>query len=419
MTAVTGPRVSAARLPAVHAYGQPRLLAGVIEHGRVDHQLHTALHGAANLRSRSWLSAALKDVNLLGRGGAAFPVGTKFDAMPEGDRTAVLANGSEGEPASMKDRVLMRLAPHLVIDGALIVAHALSTHKIFFVVHDRHAFESLSRACQERSDAGHILLSMTQDGFVGGEIRAVINRLDGGAAVPGGRRVLPVDHGIDGHPTFASNVETFAHIAVLAGLGVSGFAQTGSTGEPGTTLLTMLGDVPYPGVIEVPTGVPISGLLPSSADAPVLIGGYHGTWTTNVDGLTINRSQLKAAGLPLNAGVIASISPEVCAVDEVVRVTAWLAGESLGQCGPCFFGLPALAADISAVAAGGGAVSLLSLRRHLDVVAGRGACGHPDGSVRFVRSALGALDREFWLHAEHGACGRPATHQLPLPGGRS
>lgn len=405
--------------PAIHIYGQPRLLAGVVEHGRVDFTHHLQLHGGVHPRRRGWLSEALKDTNLLGRGGAAFPVGIKLDAMPEGSRSVVLVNGSEGEPASMKDRVLMRTAPHLVLDGALIVAHALGTRDISIAVLDQAAFDSLSLACRERPDAADIGLIRTDHGFVGGEIRGVVNGLNGGRPVPGGRRVLPVDRGVDGRPTFASNVETFAQIALLAGLGTSDFARTGATEEPGTTLLTMVGDVPHPGVIEVPTGVPIAALLQSSDDAPVLIGGYHGTWTTSIDGLTVDRARLKAAGVPLNSGVIARLSAQACAVDEVVRVSAWLAGESAGQCGPCFFGLPAIATSVEALAVGGGSAPFRSLRRHLDAVAGRGACAHPDGSVQFVRSALGALEPEFLLHAQHGGCGRPATQMLPVPGRNS
>ena len=405
--------------PAIHVYGQARLLAGVHERGRVGHTSHVSLHGAPSLRRRDWLSSALRDVNLLGRGGAAFPVAIKLDAMPQGRGTAVLVNGSESEPASMKDRVLMRMAPHLVLDGALIVANALDTRTIAITVHDRAAYDSLRAACGERSDAGDIDVSLTPSEFVAGEIRSVINGLNGDRAVPGGRRILPVDHGIGGRPTFASNVETFAHIALLARMGVADYSRTGSTDEPGTTLLTMVGDVPFAGVVEVPTGVPISALLQSTGTDTVLIGGYHGTWTRDLDGLTVDRAALKAAGSPLNAGVIARISPTACAVDEVVRVSAWLAGESAGQCGPCFFGLPAIASGIAALAVGGGTEPLIALRRHLGVVAGRGACAHPDGSVQFVRSALRALDEEFVLHAAHGGCGRPAAHILPLPGRES
>lgn len=396
----------------VQSYGAPRLLAGVAELGRVDLRHHRELHGEPALRRRSWLSGALRDVNLLGRGGAAFPVGVKLDAMPSHSRVSVLVNGSEGEPASRKDRALMTTAPHLVIDGALVAAHALGTADITIAVHDRHAYESMRLAALERTDVPGVRIAHTANGFVGGEIRAVINGLNTGTAVPGGRRVLPHQHGLGGLPSFASNVETFAHLALLARMGVDAYARTGSTAEPGTTLLTLLGDVPHPGVVEVPNGIPLDALLPGAGDAPVLIGGYHGTWVRGIAGLQLDRGSL-------GAGVIARPYAGTCVLADVVRVSRWLASESAGQCGPCFFGLPALADDLAALAAGAGPERLTAVRHRLDLVRGRGACAHPDGSVRFMGSAIAVLGDELAVHARHGSCGRPPSTVLPVPEGVS
>jgi NADH:ubiquinone oxidoreductase subunit F (NADH-binding) len=403
---------------AVHTLGAARLLAGVAELGRVDLHNHLALHGEPVLRRRSWLSGALRDINLLGRGGAAFPVADKLDAMPTG-RVNVLVNGSESEPASRKDRTLMTSAPHLVLDGALVAAHALGTFDITIAVHDQRAYESLTLAARERRDTARVRIVPTPDGFVAGEIRAVINGLNGEGSAPGGRRILPHQHGVDARPSFASNVETFAHLALLSRLGVANYARTGSTSEPGTSLLTLIGDVGGAGVVEVPNGIPLASLLPGQADAPVLIGGYHGTWVRSLSGLVLDRAALSGAGAPLGAGVIARPYAGTCVLAEVVRVSHWLASESSGQCGPCFFGLPALAEDMGALAAGAGVDRLESLIRRIGLVRGRGACAHPDGSVQFISSAISALGDELEAHARHGSCGRPASAILPLPGGGS
>ncbi|MET0447535.1 MAG: NADH-ubiquinone oxidoreductase-F iron-sulfur binding region domain-containing protein [Aeromicrobium sp.] len=403
----------------VSAIGAPRLLSGVVDpgvvgQGRVDHARHLALHGSPVLRRLSWLVSATHDVSLLGRGGGAFPVSAKLDAMPTGARVAVLLNGSEGEPASRKDRTLMTYAPHLVIDGALVVADALDTRDVTIAVHDAVAHDSLVRACSERTDASDVRVIRTDDGFVGGEIRAVIHRVDGDPAVPDGRRVLPHVRGIGQRPTFASNVETFAQLALLSRLGVAEFARTGSPNEPGTSLLTLIGDTSRPGVVEVPNGTPLSSLLPSSS-APVLIGGYHGAWRPSADGVVVERASLRAAGSPLGAGVIARPHPGTCVVDEVVRVAAWLASESAGQCGPCYFGLPALADDLAALAAGAGPERTASALRRLGLVRGRGACSHPDGSAMFIGTALDTLGPELEVHRRHGRCGLPPSTVLPLP----
>ncbi|MBC7633566.1 NADH-ubiquinone oxidoreductase-F iron-sulfur binding region domain-containing protein [Aeromicrobium sp.] len=402
----------------VSVLGTPRLLAGVVEGGRVDLAHHRALHGDLVLRRRTWLSGALHDVNLLGRGGAAFPVAAKLDAMPLG-RVNIVVNGSEGEPASRKDRVLMTCAPHLVIDGAVVAAHALGARDVTIVIHDAAAHESVRLAALERSDVAGMRIVRTHDGFVGGEIRSVINGLNGAAAIPGGRRTLPHVRGVGGAPSFASNVETFAHLALVALLGVDGYARTGSTAEPGTSLLTLIGDVATPGVVEVPNGVPLGMLFAGQPDAPVLIGGYHGTWVRGVAGLVVERASLRAAGSPLGAGVIARPYAGTCVLDEVVRVSRWLASESSGQCGPCFFGLPALSDDMAALAVGAGTDRLASLTRRVNLVRGRGACAHPDGSVQFISSAVRTLGDELETHARHGSCGRPASTVLPLPAGGS
>jgi len=400
----------------VSAIGAPRLLAGVVDHGRVDHARHLALHGPPALRRRGWLVTASHEVGLLGRGGAAFPVSTKLAAMPTGTRCSVLLNGSEGEPASRKDRTLMTYAPHLVIDGALLVADALETDDVTIAVHDPVAHDSLVRACAERTDAGHVRVVRTRDGFVGGEVRAVVRGVDGGRAVPEGRRVLPHVRGVGGRPTFASNVETFAQLAVLSGLGVTRYAAVGPATEPGTSLVTLIGDTLRPGVVEVPNGTHLPLLLPPSP-APVLIGGYHGTWRPTADGLVVERASLRAAGAPLGAGVIARPYAGTCVVDEVVRVARWLASESAGQCGPCWFGLPAVADDLAALAGGAGPDRAASAHRRLDLVRGRGACSHPDGSAMFVGSALEVLAAELSVHQHHGRCGLPPSNVLPLPVG--
>jgi NADH:ubiquinone oxidoreductase subunit F (NADH-binding) len=406
--------IDAAHATPVTTLGTPRLLAGVEQFGSVNLDRHRELHGEPGFRSRGWLSQALRDVNLLGRGGAAFPVSIKLDLMPSTSRMNVLVNGSEGEPASHKDRTLMTATPHLVIDGALVVARALGTSDVTITVHDARAHQSLVRATRERRDCGTISIIRTRDGFVGGEIRAVINGLNTGSARPSGQRHLPHTHGVGRRPTFASNVETFAQIALLAHMGIADYAGTGSPIEPGTSLVTLLGDVACPGVLELPNGTPLEVLLPGQADAPVLIGGYHGTWMRNAHSLSLTRASLRDAGAPLGAGVVARPFAGTCVLAEIAAVSRWLAQESLGQCGPCFFGLPALAEDMQAFA--NGSASESQAARRLQQIRGRGACAHPDGAVQFMSSAIAALADDIGVHRRHGACGREASRVLPVPG---
>ncbi|WP_298517612.1 NADH-ubiquinone oxidoreductase-F iron-sulfur binding region domain-containing protein [uncultured Nocardioides sp.] len=393
----------------VAAWGQARLLAGTTS-GRLDLSRHREVHGLPRRYDAAQLATALACVGLLGRGGAAFPVAAKLRGVATGRRTHVLVNGSEGEPASHKDRILMRLAPHVVLDGALAVASALEAGHLTIVVQDGLSLASMTAAVRERQDARAVRLVRHDHGFVGGEVRAVVRSLSGGPAAPPGRRVLPTVHGIDGRPTFASNVETFGHIALVASLGVDRFAEVGAPDEPGTTLVTLLGDVPHAGVLEVPTGLPLAALV-GADHGPVLVGGYHGTWLPRASELLVSRPALRAAGAPLNAGVLARLPQDTCALGEVAAVARWLADESSGQCGPCFFGLPNLADILDQPAVG--RPMLPDAYRRAGLLPGRGACAHPDGSAGFVRSALEVLDEEIAQHQAHGHCGRPLRGVLP------
>jgi len=404
----------------VIAWGTARLLAGAVE-GRAALATHRAVHGPVHPFDRDRLAGALEAVRLLGRGGAGFPVAAKLRATPSGARTHVVVNGSEGEPAGSKDRTLMRRAPHLVLDGALSVARALDTDRVSIVVADSAAHASLAAALRERDDARAVRLVAHDHGYVGGEVRAVIRALSGSRALPPGRRVLPTVHGVDGRPTFASNVETFAQVALLASLGTDQFASVGAADEPGTTLLTLLGDLPHAGlaggaVVEVPTGLPVAALVGASP-GPVLVGGYHGTWIDGPGDLVLSRPALRAAGVPLNAGILARLPAATCSLGEVTAVTGWLAGESAGQCGPCYFGLPALHRNLHQLLAGAAAAD--DVRARAGLLRGRGACAHPDGASSFVSSALVVLAAEIREHQTRGGCGRPWLGVLPTnhPGG--
>jgi NADH:ubiquinone oxidoreductase subunit F (NADH-binding) len=382
--------------------GAPRLLAGLNRYATIDHPSHLAVHGHLPYADRARLTALLEDVALTGRGGAGFPLAAKLRATPHGQGT-VIVNGSESEPASFKDRTLLRRAPHLVLDGAIAVAAALGARHVTVAVHDRPAALAVLRAVSERGDCAHVRVEQARGGFVGGEARALWRGVGGGPALPPGRRVHLTQHAV-----LLSNVETFAQVAVALRLGPHRFRDSGTHAEPGTTLLTVGGAVARPGVVEIPLGTPL-GIVLSAAGAAVpqavVVGGYHGTWHARPD------IQLCHAN-GLGAGVISVLDSSTCALGELARVAAWLAAQSTRQCGPCRFGLPALARDVAGITAGGDVAAAI---HHARVVQGRGACHHPDGAVRFVMSGLHLLREETVRHRTGGGCGRPIRGQLVVP----
>ncbi|TDD46547.1 oxidoreductase [Kribbella antibiotica] len=394
-------------LQATSVIGDARLLAG-LDQGRLDRQAHLWTHGAQPELTRAAYSELCEAVGLKGRGGAAFPVARKLASLPERGIEAVVVNGSESEPISRKDRMLLTLSPHLVLDGATGLAHALGAPHVLIAVHDAEAAMSVREAILERGDRLAIEVTETPGRFVAGEARAVLSALEGGPAVPPGRKVLPTQQGYHRRPTFLSNVETFAQLAVLARMGSRRFATTGVSAEPGTQLLTVAGAVQRPGVIETPIGVPLDTVLRyTGADpGPVLLGGYHGRWLP------------EASQQPLQGtGIVLALGADTCPLGEVHRVAQWLASQSAGQCGPCVFGLAGLADDFGRIVRGDTS-GWYDAQRHLGLVPGRGACAHPDGAARFLASALEVFDDDLRRHlGENRGCGRPVHGVLEVSHG--
>ncbi len=411
---------AAAITTPLQSLGEPRLLRGLTTERGVGLDLHRSLHGPVPDLSEADLIAACSTVGLNGRGGAGFPFARKLSSLGSG-RRVVVVNATESEPASLKDRVLLERFPHLVLDGAEVVARAVGARDLWIAVHSDVQSAHLARVLAERDQPRRIRVrvQVVEGGFVSGEARAVIRALDGGPVLPPGRRELPTERGVGGRPTLLSNVETFAQVAVLASRGPAEFARVGTRHEPGTTLLTVAGAVSRPGVFEVPIGTSVDAVLSAAGAghvAALAIGGYHGAWLPPRPDLALSHRSLTGAGGTLGAGVVLVLDERTCALGELTRVAAWLAAESAGQCGPCRFGLPALVRDLTGIARGQ-VQSTHDARRHAGLVLRRGACAHPDGASRFVTTGLTCLQDEVQRHRHHGGCGRAILGQLPLPAG--
>lgn len=397
----------------VWTIGAPRLLAGLGAHGVLDARAHHGVHGALPGTDLPRLLTLLDAAGLAGRGGAGFPLAAKLRAL-HGTRPTVVVNGSESEPASHKDRTLLRRTPHLVLDGALAVAAAIGARRVSVAVHDHAAATAVRAALAQRPDGRRVQVSESAGGFVAGEARALVRALNGGPALPPGRHEHLTEKGV-----LVANAETFAQAAVLLRLGAHHFAGTGTRTEPGTALLTIGGAVGRPGVVEIPLGTPL-GIVLATAQArdtrAIVTGGYHGSWLAPLGDIRLSREGMAAAGGTFGAGVLLALDGATCALGELARVAGWLAAESAKQCGPCRFGLPALATDVAALYHGDRA-AIGNAFAHARAVDGRGACKHPDGAARFVTSGLHLLQDETDEHLR-GGCGRPVLGRLPIAAGR-
>ncbi|MFI1198790.1 NADH-ubiquinone oxidoreductase-F iron-sulfur binding region domain-containing protein [Streptomyces sp. NPDC020883] len=411
--------------PTLTSVGPPRLLAGLDELPRLDRVAHLTLHGQPPPLTAQELVALAENTDLRGRGGAGFPFARKVTAVLDGIRhtdgkAAVVVNGSEGEPSCLKDTALLLHVPHLVLDGALLAAGAIGARQIAIGVTRPDVADSVRRAIAERGPVRPPLrVVRLPERFVTGEGTALSNGLSGGPALPSGRRVRSSERGLDGLPTLLSNAETYAQLALAARLGALGYRTAGLPSEPGTLLLTVAGRQ----VVEAPYGTPLLQVLTHcgmDAGQGVLLGGYHGTWLSPdaARTATLSRDALAAHGAVPGAGAVLPLAYDTCPAGETVRVAHWMAAESAGQCGPCLLGLPALADQLDRAVRGGGGAALEAVHARLRAVRGRGACSHPDGTARFVASALAAFPEEFDRHARGFGCGRPVTGVLPVTGDR-
>jgi NADH:ubiquinone oxidoreductase subunit F (NADH-binding) len=414
----------AARLPD----RLPSLLPAGFAAGPVSLAGHLARYGQPPLvgRGRPGREALIQEVarsGLTGRGGAAFPTAKKLASVAAGLSPIVVANGTEGEPASSKDKVLLARSPHLVLDGAVLAAQMVGARQAVIVVH-HSVREIVDDAAAERRRVGadpvRIRVRTGADRFVGGEASALVHWIERGIPAPtAGRRLW--ERGLDGRPTLVQNVETLAHLALIARYGASWFRAVGTPEAPGSMLVTILGAVHEPCVHEVSIGTGVKEVLglaggPSAPLQALLIGGYFGAWVSADDAaaLPFSSAGLAPLGARPGAGLIAALPRDACGLAETARVVRYLADESAGQCGPCLFGLDAIAGQVQRLAEGSTA-ELGTLRRWLAQVDGRGGCAHPDGAVRLIRSALSVFEPELEQHAHGWCCGTAGAAVLPVP----
>jgi len=400
---------------------------------------HLDLYGRPPRSRAEDLVAEVTRAGLTGRGGGAFPTGRKLSAVASarsrlgsvrgGPGSVIVANGSESEPASHKDSVLLGHAPHLVLDGIALCAAAVGADRAYLCVGHLAAgvARSLRAAVAERDRTGldQVPVQVTDGsgGYLSGQENALISALNGGLPLPTFVPPRPAEKGAHRRPTLVLNVETLAHVALIARYGADWFRSVGTAAAPGSALVTVTGSVDRPGVREIPLGTPLGEVLArSGCTAPaqaVLTGGYFGTWLPLPDALPVPVSEpaMRAAGAALGPGVLAVLPHSACGLAETARVTGFLAAQIAGQCGPCANGMPALADAMNQIAFGQPGDDIIGWVRQLtSLIVGRGACHLPDGAAALVRTALTVFAPDLRAHAAAGPCLRTRQHAvLPIP----
>ena len=414
--------------PSSGPAGLPRLLVGLDASGApmtlADHE---RVHGALPRKPARDLIEAVERSGLRGRGGADFPTAVKLRSVAERSRrgTVVVVNGSETEPASAKDRLLLARLPHLVLDGAVLAARAVGARDVIVKAGEKSAaaLRSLEGAIAVRGgDDVTIHLAAGPEGYVMGEESAVIHFLNGGEPIPTFVPPRPYERGYRGRPTLVQNPETLAQIALVARYGDRWYRELGTDADPGSALVTISGAVAAPGVYELAFGTPMTDLLAAAGGSTeplqaLLVGGYFGTWveSSRAFRLRLAREDLRSVGCSLGSGVLIALGESGCGLHESARVIQYLAAQSAGQCGPCVYGLRAISDVFGALADGVAHEQERDrLLRWTAEVRGRGACHHPDGAARFVESALSVFGGEIEWHRRSRCTATPAG--LPVPG---
>ncbi|MEV0401128.1 NADH-ubiquinone oxidoreductase-F iron-sulfur binding region domain-containing protein [Actinoallomurus sp. NPDC050550] len=396
------------------------------------------LRGPARPGSLGPLAEEIAASGLRGRGGGWFPTARKLTAVAAAARSrppVVVVNAMEGEPLSAKDARLLAVAPHLVLDGATLAAETVGADRIVLAVPvggggpvlrnamTEHAHRStdavptgdlgsvLRGVVAERARRGidPVLIEVVEgpDRFLSGQESALVGWIGGGPAIPTTKR--PYEQGVSGRATLVSNAETFAHLALIARHGATWFRSVGTADAPGTMLVSV--SDPDIRVLEVPVGT-LAGAVTGPTPA-VLLGGYGGAWLPGdrARELPLAPEPLQAAGAALGAGIVSALPYGACGLRRTAAVAGWTAGQGARQCGPCLFGLPAVAGDLALLADGRATrADVDRLRARTGLLPGRGGCAHPDGVARLTGSALRVFADEVEAHL-HGHCVETLTYR--------
>ncbi len=309
--------------------------------------------------------AEIKASGLVGRGGAAFPTGVKWDgaSKAEADQKYVVCNADESEPGTFKDRILLLDDPHSTIEGMCIAAYAIGASKGYIYVRGEYPYilPVLEIALEEAREAGYlgereqvrdskfsfdIEIRVGAGAYICGEETALFESIEGKRGFPRVKPPFPTTHGLFGQPTVINNVETLCNVPLIIKDGAAEYRRIGTEKSPGPKLFCVSGDVSQPGLYEIPFGVTLRELFDMAGGVAngkklqtVLFGGAAGAFATS-DHLDVKMTfeDLRAAGLPLGSGVVMVFDETRNIRDVLKRLGHFFAHESCGKCYPCQMG---------------------------------------------------------------------------------
>jgi NADH-quinone oxidoreductase subunit F len=350
-------------------------------------------------------AAVLKEVvasRLLGRGGAAFPTGVKWEAVAKqlAQPHYIVCNADESEPGTFKDRVLMEQDPFALVESMTIAALATGSSKGFIYVRAEYplAHRRLQNAIdltrsRELLDGFDIELRIGAGAYVCGEETALFQSIEGFRGEPRNKPPFPVEVGLFGMPTAVNNVETLFNVLEVVTDGGDAFAGIGTADSTGTRLFCVSGAVERPGLYELPFGATLRSLLDLAGSAPpkaVLLGGAAGAFVgpDKLD-LPLTYEDTRAAGVTLGSGVVIVYDEQADLVGALLRIAAFFRDESCGQCVPCRVGTVRQEEALERLAAGRAQEGELETLAELaQVMRDASICGLGQTAANAVASAI-------------------------------
>ena len=356
--------------PAIPQFGEEglRLLGRV---GKVDPESidsYRAEGGYEGLRAAFDMGPArvlreVTDSKLLGRGGAAFPTGRKWDAVGRNPKSPhyVICNADESEPGTFKDRVLLEHDPFFTIEAMTIAGYATGASHGYLYLRGEYpvAWERLVAAITEARARGFLGEDILGQGFafdielrkgagayICGEETALFNSIEGYRGEPRNKPPFPVDSGLFDKPTVINNVETLVNVPGILIDGAEAYASIGTEDSTGTRLFCLSGRIEKPGIYEAPFGITLREVLDMAGGVKegrplraVLLGGAAGRFVTP-DELDVEMSfeATREAGVTMGSGVVMVVDDTVDMAPILMRIAAFFRDESCGQCVPCRVG---------------------------------------------------------------------------------
>jgi NADH-quinone oxidoreductase subunit F len=305
----------------------------------------------------------IKAAGLVGRGGAAFPTGIKWEgaAKAPGAQKYIICNADESEPGTFKDRILLLDDPHRTIEGMLIAGYAIGASKGYLYVRGEYPYilPVLENALQEARQANllgekilgssfsfEIEIRVGAGAYICGEETALFESIEGKRGFPRVKPPFPTTHGLFGRPTVINNVETLCNVPLIVSMGSAEYRRIGTEKSPGPKLFCVSGDVEKPGLYEIPFGVTLRELLEMAGGVTgeknlqaVLFGGAAGAFATTAHlDVKMTFEDLRAAGLPLGSGVVMIFDETRDMRQALKELGHFFAHESCGKCYPCQMG---------------------------------------------------------------------------------